>query len=439
MRSRVLRGRFFSRGAGRFAMSQIYKNVTGQLQSVPNNETILIRGARQLVTLRGPARPRRGVELNDLGIIPDGALLIRDGRIVEAGPTRRVENLGSARHAREINAAGRVVMPGFVDGRTQLWPRSSQTGAAAGESGHTSAKLSALSSRTLAAHARKVLAGMARHATTTLCVAPSAAPDHSTELKMFRVLAGLHGKPLDVLTAYVGVAPAAASGDPAALVESLCTKMMPVVSRRKLARFAVGNCRTFDPEVTRRFLECARKLGFLLSVWAGTNRLAIPLAVETEALSITLDGIEEEEIRGLAGSQTIAVLQPASAFLRRPAHQLPARMLIESGAAIALASGFGLEDGPTYNMQMVVSLACSEMRMSPAEAIAAATINAAYALGCGADCGSLEPDKRADVIIMNVEDYRDLCDRFGINHTHMVLKNGRAIYQEGEVTDWPGN
>jgi imidazolonepropionase len=75
--------------------------------------------------------------------------------------------------------------------------------------------------------------------------------------------------------------------------------------------------------------------------------------------------------------------------------------------------------------------------MSPAEAISAATINAAYALGCGADCGSLEPGKRADVIILNVEDYRDLSDRFGINHTHMVFKNGTAIYQEGEVTDWP--
>jgi imidazolonepropionase len=412
-------------------MSQIYKNVTSQLQqSVPKTETILIRGARQLVTLRGPARARRGAELSDLRIIPDGALLIRDGRIVEAGPTRRVENLGPARRALEIDAAGRVVMPGFVDSRVQLWPASPDPSRAG-------PGLSALPTRTLATDARKVLAGMARHGTTTVCAATSAARDHSTELKMFRILAGLHGKPLDVLVAYVGVAQAEAGGDPASHVESLCTKMMPVVSRRKLARFAVGNCRAFEPDVARRFLECARKLGFQLRVWAGTSPFAIELAVEMEALSITLDSIGEEDIRILAGSRTIALLQPASVFQRRAERQPTARTLIESGAAMALASGFGLEDGPTYNMQMVVSLACSEMQMSAAEATSAATINAEYALGCGVDCGSLEPDKRADVIILNVEDYRDLPDRFGINHPHMVFKNGMAIYQEGEVSHWP--
>jgi len=404
-------------------MSQIYKNLTGQLQSTPKTETVLIRGARQLITLRGPARPRRGAELGDLSIIPDGALLIREGRIVEAGPTRRVENLGPARQAREINAAGRVVMPGFVDGQVQLWPGSPDA-------------TRTLSTRTLAARACKVLAGMARHGTTTVCAATSAARDHSTELKMFRVLGGLNGKPLDVLTAYVGLVPESSDDD--AQVESLCTKMMPVVWRRKLARFAVANCAALEQAATRRLLECARKLGFQLCLWAGSRQFAIPLAVEMGALSVTLDGIGEEEIRILAGSRTIAQLLPASLFLQRSERRPHTRALIESGAAIALASGFGLNDGPTYNMQMVLSLACSEMGMSPEEAISGATINAAYALGCGAKCGSLEPGKRADVLLMNVEDYRELPYRFGINHTHMVFKNGTAIYQEGEVTEWDG-
>jgi imidazolonepropionase len=406
-------------------MSQIYKNVTGRFQGSPKTETVLIRGARQLVTLRGPARPRRGVELGDLGIIPDGALLIRDGRIAEAGLTRRVENLGAARQAREIDAAGRMVMPGFVDSRVQLWAESSDPSRV-------------LPARTLAARAGEVLAGMARHGTTTVCAATSAARGHPTELKMFRVLGGLHGKPLDVLTAYVGWVQAESGGDAAAQVESLCTEMMPVVWRRKLARFAVGNCGAFEPAATRRLLECARKLGFQLCVWAGSRPFAVPMAIEMEALSVALDGIAEEEIGILAASRTIALLQPASLFVRRSKHPLPTRTLIDSGAAVALASGFGLEAGPTYNMQMVLSLACSEMGMSPAEAIAAATINAAHALASGAECGSLEPGKRADVIVLNVEDYRDLPHRFGINHVHMVFKNGTAIYQEGEVTHWDG-
>jgi imidazolonepropionase len=279
---------------------------------------------------------------------------------------------------------------------------------------------------------------MARHGTTTVCAATSAARDHSTELKMFRVLAGLHGKPLDVLTAYVGLIHAESGSGDAAQVESLCTERMPVVWRRKLARFVVGNCGAFEPAATRRLLDCGRKLGFQLCVWAGTGPSAVPLAVEVEALSIAVDGIGDEEIRMLAASRTIALLQPASLFLRRSERQPDTRTLIESGAAIALASGFGLEDGPTYNMQMVLSLACSEMGMSPEEALSAATINAAHALGCGAECGSLEPGKRADVIILNVEDYRDLTDRFGINHVHMVFKNGTVIYQEGEVTHWEG-
>jgi len=408
-------------------MSQIYKNVTGQLQSVAKAETVLIRGARQLVTLRGRAGPRRAAELGDLSIIPDGALLIRDGSIAEAGPTRRVENLRAARRAREIDASGRVVMPGFVDGRVQLWPESQDRGRAG-------TGLSALTARALAACARKVLAGMARHGTTTVCAATSAARDHSTELKMFRVLAGLHGQPVDVLTAYVPLVPGGSDRDAANQVELLCTERIPVVARRKLARFAVGDWGTLAPAAVRRLLECARNLGFPLHVWAGTNPLALPMSVEMGALSITLGRIGDDEIRVLAPSRTIALLQPASLFQRRSEATPPSRALIESGAAIALASGFGLEDGPTYNMQMVLSLACSEMGMSPAEAISAATINAAYALECGAECGSLEPGKRADVILLNVEDYRDLADRFGINHIHMVFKNGTAIYQEGEVT-----
>ena len=366
-------------------MSQIYKNLTGQLQSIPKAETVLIRGARQLVTLRGPERPRRGAELGDLSIIPDGALLIRDGRIIEAGPTRRVENLGPARGALEIDATGRLVMPGFVDGRVQLWPENPDSSRG-------------LPARALAERASNVLAGMARHGTTTVCASTSAARDHSTELKMLRVLGGLHGQPLDVLTAYVGLAQAEIAGDPAAYVESVCMRKMPLISRRKLARFVVGDCRAFELDVVRRLLECGRKLGFQLHLWAGSRPFAVPLAVEMKALSIALDNLREEEMRLLAGSRTIAQLPPASLFLRRAERQSCVRALIESGAAIALASGFGLEDGPTYNMQMVLSLACSEMGMSPAEAISAATINAAYALGCGAECGSLLPGKRADVL-----------------------------------------
>ncbi|HVP45994.1 MAG TPA: amidohydrolase family protein [Bryobacteraceae bacterium] len=353
-----------------------------------------------------------------MSLISDGALLVRDGRIDQAGTTRRVENLRAARNAREINAAGRVVMPGFVDNRAELWPKPAYPAAGA----------PIRSGRLLADSARKVLAGMARHGTTTLCAVTSAPPGHVSEIKLLRVLAGLQGKPLDVCSAYVG----GATGDSTTRIESLCAEVMPLISRRKLARFAVANCAVLEPSDTRRFLACARRLGFRLRVCAARCPTAIRLALEMDAESVVVGGVPEEEIEELARSRTIGLLQPASDTVLLDRRR-SARALIESGAAVALASGFGLDDGPTYNMQMVISLACSEMEFSPAEAVSAATINAAHALGYGEECGSLEPGKRADVIILNTDDYRDLSYRFGINHVHMVLKNGAIIYQEGEV------
>ena len=294
-----------------------------------------------------------------------------------------------------------------------------------------------MTARTLATGARRVLAGMA-HGTTTVCAATSAARDHSTELKMFRVLGGFHGKPLDVLTAYVALVQAESGSDAAAYVESLCTEMLPVVWRRKLARFVVGNCGPFEPAVARRLLECARKLGFPLHVWAGTSPSAIPLALEMEALSIALDRVGDDEIRSLAGARTIAQLQPASLFWRRSERQTAARTLIDSGAAIALTSGFGLEDGPTYNMQMVLSLACSEMKCRRRGPFRQPPSTPLIRSGASPRVARWSLASGPDVIILNVEDYRDLPHRFGMNHVHMVFKNGTAIYQEGEVTHWPG-
>jgi imidazolonepropionase len=188
----------------------------------------------------------------------------------------------------------------------------------------------------------------------------------------------------------------------------------------------------FEMAAARGFLSCAKSLGFRLRVCAGTRLSAVRLALEMAAAAVALEEAGDDEIQALAGSQTVALLTPASGFRRR-AERPPARALIEAGATVALASGFGLEDGPTYNMQMVMALASSELGMSTAEAISAATINAAHALGCDAQCGSLEPGKSADLLLLNVEDYRDLTHRFGINHVHMVLKKGTPVYQEGEV------
>lgn len=368
-------------------------------QNSTEHPVTLIRGARQLLTLRGAAGPRRGAALSDLGIIPDGAVLIRDGKILEVSPSRRADNLLLSRGAREINAAGRVVMPGFVD--SQIQPSFAP----------------ALAARALALRVRNLLAGLARHGTTTVAAGASPQPDRPDAWKLLRTLAEFDGSPL-------GIVPVCYADS-----ETMCDDVLPVVARRKLARIVSVGAEAMESAAARRLLGCARRLRFGVALRAGVDPEAARLAVEMEAASVSLAELAPATAGDLASSGTVAVLFPSA----RPAF---ARALIDAGAAIALASGFGGDRCPTYNMQMIVSLACSQMGLSPAEAICAATVNAAYALALGHRCGSVEPGKAADLLLLNVPDYRDIPEQVGINHVHMVLKDGEIIYQEGEVTGW---
>jgi imidazolonepropionase len=381
----------------------------------------LVRGARQLLTLRGPAGPRRGAALQDLGIIADGAVLIRNGTILETGLSRRLENLALARGAREINAAGRVIIPGFVDGAAQ----PTFTPAIPDIEEHL------LPGRQLEEHARSRLAGMARHGTTTLAAAAIQGMENASALRTLRVLGSLDGKPLDLLPVYHAA--------PFIGPEVICAEVLPVIWRRKLARFVSVNCsEVLDLAAARRVIETARGLGFSSSVHAGGCAQGLRMALEMRVETVAVDSIEPAGMEALAGSHSIALLAPASICHRRLERYPCARGLVDAGAAVSLVSGFGFEQCPTYNMQMVISLACAEMGLSPAEAISAATINGACAIGHGDRCGSLEPGKNADMLLLNVEDYREMPHQFGVNHVHMVLKNGAVIYREGEVTSWTG-
>ena len=388
--------------------------MTGRIQSLPPGPTTLIRGARQLLTLRGPAGPRRGTVLGELGIIPDGAVLIRGGKILETGPSRRVENLALARGAEEINATGRVVLPGFVDSRTQP------------------VAIAGLPSRRLQARLQSALNRMARHGTTTAVASVASSPATAGVLSALRVLGGLNGQPIDVISDYfINAATQEANGQ-LPFTDIICSEVLPVLSRRKLAELVSVNCRTLGDTAVRRILTQAHALGFRSIVHAGALPSCWTTAIEMRAAAVVPDLLENPT--GEALPRPVYILLPALRHSQR--EYPPARALITGESAVALASGFGIESGPTYNMQMVISLASSEMGMSPAEAISAATINAAYALARGHLCGSLEPGKAADLLLLNLEDYRELAAQFGVNHVHMVLKNGNIIYREGEVSSW---
>jgi imidazolonepropionase len=403
--------------------------------------TLLVRGARQLLTLQGGAEPRRGLALQELGIIRDGAVLIDDGHIVEVGTSRRVENLALACGCQEIDATGRVVMPGFVDCHTHLFSgaphldASEEPASRAAEDidePHESmpGALRITSAKRLESRARQFIHGMVRHGTTTLGAGSGYGLDLRTELKILRVHEKLNGAPLDIASSFF-----ASLTTPAAL-ESF-SGLLPVIRRRSLARFAGLCCNEQDPnlEQSRAYLEAARSLGFQLRVQAGLGPAAeaVRLAVGVGALSVDhLEDATRANLDLLASSNTMAVLMPGAAFRgnRRPA---PARQLIDGSAAVALSTNFNPWRQPSYNMQTVVGLACAQLGMSPAEAICATTFNAACALGLGHVAGSLESGKMADLIVLNASDYREIPRYFGVNLVHRTIKRGVAIYQEGNV------
>ncbi len=382
--------------------------------------------------MRGTSEARRGADLGDLHIITDGALLVRDGIIQEVGPSRRLENLAEARKAIAVNASGKVVIPGFVDSHTHLvfpGPGTSDDDRAA-----ALRHLHGGSANLLRRRAQKSLETMVRHGTTTAESKTGASSDITAETKLLRVLGALRSTPLDLIPTFLFANP---QRDTMADCESLLARV-----RRRNVGVAewVWADRGADPDLCSRFCRIARSLGFgcKLHVSGGDTGRAVAAAVDNQVLSVDhLEHASPQDAALLARSGVIATLLPAASF-RCGGPYAPARAFIDAGVAVSLASDFSPHLASTLSMQTVVSLACGHLGMTAAEALTAATFNAAHALGMAATVGSLEPGKRADLVLLNSPDYRDLAHNLGTNLVHQTMKNGVFIYAEGQVSSSPG-
>lgn len=411
--------------------------------------------------LRSAVRPvRRGAALGDLGIIQDGAVLIEDGLIKEVGPSRRLTNLASARDANEIEAYGKVVLPGFVDSHTHLVcgpPRLkdyemriagksyAEIAASGGGILSTVRSVRSWTWRRLEAEARKVLHRMGEHGTTSVEAKSGYGLDETSELKLLRAARHWDARPLDIYSTFLGAhaVPPEYAGRPDEYIEWLCIEMIPSVARRKLAEYADVYCdeNAFTVEQSRRYLQAARLAGLKPRIHASqfANFGAVQLAIEQGAVSADhLEQITETEVRALAQSNVIATLLPGAVFHIGSTRYPPARQLIDAGAAIALATDFNPGTSPTFNMQMVMALACAQMRMTPAEAISAGTINGAHSIGAAEHVGSIEAGKQADILIMDVSDYREIPYHFGVNQVELTFKRGE-ILQRGKEPEWDGD
>jgi imidazolonepropionase len=413
--------------------------------------SLFFRHAEQLPTLAGLPCPRRGKALSQLGIIADGAILTQGTSILRVGHTRSLEAEARRLKAEAIDCRGSVVMPGFVDSHTHLVFAGSRVGdyekrlqgktyeeiARAGGGIRLSARrVRQASVNLLVRQAEGFLKQFAAHGTTTLEVKTGYGLELTQELKLLEAIHRLRQtSDLELVPTLLAAhaLPPEYAGRPDAYIETVVRELIPVVARKKLAEFIDCFCDrgAFSVEQCRRVLVAGKRQGLIPRLHAEqlTHTGASRLAVEFQAASADhLDKLTAADIRALARSQVVATLLPGANFHLGLKAYPPARKLIDAGAIVALATDFNPGTSPTLNMQFILSVACSALRMTPAEAISAATINAAYALRRADRLGSLEPGKQADVIVMDVGDYGEIPYYFGVNHCRITVKAGRIVW-----------
>ena len=394
----------------------------------PNKFAIVNIG--QLVTLAGPVRPRVGAEMRELNLIPDAALLVEDGRILSAGSYSVLrEKIGT--NATVIDAGGKLVTPGFVDAHTHLvfagnraaefekrigGATYQEIAAAGGGIQSTVALTRQASEAELIRQAIQHRDWMLRGGTTTLEAKSGYGLDHATELRMLRVLARLNaeGQMRIVPTLLAAhTVPKEFADRREEYLEMIVTEVIPEVAKRGLARYCDAFCddHAFTVAETRQVLEAAKRHGLGLRLHAEQFRPGTGAALAAELHATTVDHLEtvtEETLHLLKAAQVQPVLLPASVFCLGREQYPPARTMIEMGLPVVIATDFNPGSSPAPSMLFTMALASIAMKMLPAEALTAATINAAWSLGLGNEIGSLEPKKQADFLIHECEDYREL-------------------------------
>ena len=378
------------------------------------SQSILLRGARQLLTLRGKPGVRRGAHSGNLEIIEDGSVFIQGGKIVSVGPTRRLENLKDVRGAIEIHAHNCIVMPGFVDASIQL-------NLAGLTSGGTPSKRRRLGD--FFDDSVNLMRSCLQHGTLNAGIKAYAGV-HSlgADLSLLRQVARIGNNPVGMTRIWC---PERGRPDTQARDPKVLAGILETVSKRDLAD-SIQLQDTLDHESGDPILKAATMAGMQLSLdWSGgtSDDLKESLERSSPASVFCHHGLSGGEQKILAGSNTTAVFSAGGALWdSKPGES--ARDLIEAGGAVALGSGYDAQSEPNFNMQLVLALAVRRLNMTIEQAIVATTINAAHAMNCGDKIGSLEPGKRAEVLVLNLSDYREIPRRLGVNHVAMAIRDG---------------
>jgi len=404
---------------------------------------------QELVTVaaRGK-RVKTGSDMRDLAVIENAAVLIDDGTISWVG---RMEDLAKKnRKGTDIlDCVGMVVMPGFVDSHTHALFAGSReeefamrsAGATYREIGErgggilgTVSAVRKAAKKDLKKQARKYLGGMLRHGTTTVEVKSGYGLDMASEIKMLEAINELmEEEVIGIVPTFLGahaVPPEHRQGKDA-YVREITDRMIPYVSSHKLASFCDVFCEQgyFDIAESSAILGAGKASGLTPKLHAEelSSTGGAELAARLGAASADhLEHITEEGIRALSSAGVVATLLPGVSFFLNHPHA-PARKLIDGGVPVALASDFNPGSCMSYSMPLMMTIACTQMRMTPEETIAASTLNAAAALKLSHEIGSIEAGKKADLIVLDIPNYMHLPYHFGENHVEKVVKNGVVL------------
>ena len=412
-------------------------------------KTLAIIHASQLVTLAGPSRPRAGAEMRELAILPDGAMIIREGRIEQVGTTREIA-ADLLPDWDVVDAGGRVVLPGFVDAHThpvfagnrvdEFELRASgatypQIAAAGGGIKSTVRKTRAASEDELVAAGQRHAQWFLNGGTTTIEAKSGYGLTVEHELKMLRAIRRLGWEtPLQYVPTFLGAhtVPEEYAGRAEEYVDLVINEMLPLVADDRLAEYCDVFCEAgaFGVEDSRRILLAARALGLKPRLHADQLTRCGGAALAAELGAVTADHLEQarlSEIASLKWARVQPVLLPASVLMIGSQTYPNARAMIDAGLGVVLATDFNPGSSPVPSMPLILTLACTQMKMTPAEALTAATINAACSLDRADRIGSLEPGKRADFVIHDCSDYREIAYFAGVQHPVAVYVNGQRV------------
>lgn len=411
---------------------------------------LAVINCKQLVTLAGPPRPRNGAEMRELSIISDGAMLVLNERIERVGTRRQIESFIGAR-CTVVDAGGRIVLPGFVDAHTHpvfAGTRSSEfeeraEGATYQEIAARGGGIKSTVRATQAATLDELVQAGSRYAewflrtgTTTVEAKSGYGLSVADELKLLRAIKRLSQEtPLRYVPTFLGAhdIPSEYLNRRDDYVSLVVNEMLPRVAQEKLAEYCDVFCeaQVFSIGESRAILSAARSHGLQLRMHADQLSLSGGARLAAELNTVTADHLEHADADGIAALKSAGVqpvLLPGSVYALGSNRYPPGREMIEAGLAVVLATDFNPGSSPTPSMPMVLSLASTQMKMTPAESITAATVNAACSLGRVEELGTLEPRKAADFVIHDCDDYRELAYFFGIEHAWKVYTRGRLAF-----------